>query len=155
VFSFSSLHAHTGEVGVYVGTRRENLAQALAVISGELERCVRDPASEEEIARSRENLKGRVVLAMESTSARMSHLGTSVLSGLPILSVDELLERIDAVELADLRELARWLFSPERMSVAGVGPDEREFLRAVDALGPELDSEHGHDAAAEAGAARR
>ncbi len=155
VFSFSSLHAHTGEVGVYVGTRRENLAQALSVISGELERCVRDPASEEELARSRENLKGRVVLAMESTSARMSHLGTSVLSGLPILSVDQLLERIDAVELVDLQELAGWLFAPERMSAAGVGPDEREFLRAIDPLGPLLDGEDGHDAAAEAGAARR
>jgi len=127
------------------------------VISGELERCVRDPASEEELQRSRENLKGRVVLAMESTSARMSHLGTSVLSGLPILSVDELLERIDAVQLADMRELAGWLFAPERMSVAGVGPDEREFLRAVDPLGPASGGEDARDAdaAAEAGAARR
>src|SRR5207245_1506724 len=135
--------------------RRESLARALSVSAGELERWVRDPASEEELARSRENLKGRVVLAMESTSARMSHLGTSVLSGLPILSVDQLLERIDAVELVDLQELAGWLFAPERMSVAGVGPDEREFLRAIDPLGPLLDGEDGHDAAAEAGAARR
>ena len=77
------------------------------------------------------------------------------MSGLPILSVDQLLERIDAVELPNLRELSGWLFAPERMSVAGVGPDEGEFLRAVDALGPALDGEDGRDAAAEAGAARR
>ena len=62
VFCFSNLYAHTGEVGLYVGTRPENLAEALAVVHAELERCVRDPASEEELARSRENLKGRVVL---------------------------------------------------------------------------------------------
>ena len=40
----------------------------------ELQRCVEDPASEEELQRSRENLKGRVVLALESTGARMSRL---------------------------------------------------------------------------------
>ena len=62
VFSFSNLYAHTGEVGLYVGTRPENLAEALAVVAAELERCVEDPASEEELMRSRENLKGRVVL---------------------------------------------------------------------------------------------
>ena len=97
VFSFSNLYAHTGEVGLYVGTRPENLEEALAVIAAELERCVADPATEEELTRSRENLKGRVVLSLESTAARMSRLGASVLNGLPILSVDEVIERIDAV----------------------------------------------------------
>ena len=49
VFCFSSLYAHTGEVGLYVGTRPDNLAEALAVIAAELARCVEDPASEEEL----------------------------------------------------------------------------------------------------------
>ena len=123
VFSFSNLYAHTGEVGLYVGTRPDNLREALAVVAAELERCVEDPASEEELVRSRENLKGRVVLGMESTGARMSRLGASVLNGLPILSVDEMIERIDAVEIDELRELAAELFAPSRLSVAGVGPD--------------------------------
>ncbi len=77
VFTFSNLYAHTGEVGLYVGTRPDNLSEALAVVAAELERCVEDPASEEELVRSRENLKGRVVLGMESTGARMSRLGAS------------------------------------------------------------------------------
>ncbi len=77
--------------------------------------------------RSRENLKGRVVLSLESTGARMSRLGISVLNGLPILSVDEVIERIDAVDVAALRELAGELFDPERLSVAGVGPEEEAF----------------------------
>ena len=107
VFCFSNLYAHTGEVGLYVGTRPENLAEALAVVARELERCVEDPATEEELIRSRENLKGRVVLALESTAARMSRLGASVLHGLPILSIDEVIERIDAVGVDELGELAR------------------------------------------------
>jgi predicted Zn-dependent peptidase len=131
VFSFSSLYARTGEVGLYVGTRPENLSEALSVIADELERCVADPANEEELIRSRENLKGRVVLSMESTGARMSHLGASTLSELPILSLDEVIERIDAVGIAELRELAADLFSPP-LSVAGVGPDEELFRAAIE-----------------------
>jgi predicted Zn-dependent peptidase len=134
VFCFSNLYAHTGEVGVYVGTRPENLEQALALIAEELERCVDDPASEQELIRSRENLKGRVVLALESTGARMSRLGASILNELPILSVDEVIERIDAVGIAELRELAAELFSPAGLSVAGVGPDEEAFAAAIEPL---------------------
>jgi predicted Zn-dependent peptidase len=135
VFSFSHLYASTGEVGLYVGTRPENLAEALSVIAAELERCVEDPAKEDELARARENLKGRVVLSMESTAARMSHLGASTLNGLPILSVEEVIERIDSVRLAELRELAAQLFDPRRLSVAGVGPEEEVFRSAIEPLG--------------------
>ncbi|HEX5853708.1 MAG TPA: pitrilysin family protein [Solirubrobacteraceae bacterium] len=134
VFSYSNLYAHTGEVGVYVGTRPENLAEALAVVAAELERCVEDPASEEELTRSRENLKGRVVLALESTGARMSRLGSSVMNGLPILSVNDMVERIDAVTIEQVRELAAQLFAPHQLSVAGVGPDEQRFRAAIEPL---------------------
>ncbi len=135
VFSFSNLYAHTGEVGLYVGTRPDNVREALAVVAAELERCVEDPASEEELIRSRENLKGRVVLGMESTGARMSRLGASVLNGLPILSVNDMIERIDSVDIDEVRALAAELFPPSRLSAAGVGPEEAEFLAAIEPLG--------------------
>jgi predicted Zn-dependent peptidase len=132
VFCFSNMYAHAGEIGLYVGTRPDNLAEALSVIAVELERCVETPASEQELTRSRENLKGRVVLSMESTGARMSHLGASLLHEMPILSMDEVIERIDAVELDDLESLAAELFAPERLSIACVGPDERAFEAAIE-----------------------
>jgi predicted Zn-dependent peptidase len=134
VFCFSSLYAQTGEVGVYVGTRPDKLAEALSVLAVELDRAVGDPAAEEELVRSRENLKGRMALALESTGARMSRLGTSVLNGLPILSIEELIARIDAVDLVALRELSGEILSPGRLSVAGVGPDEAAFRTAIEPL---------------------
>ena len=84
--------------------------------------------------RSRENLKGRVVLGMESTGARMSRLGASVLNGLPVLAVDEVLERIEAVGIEEVRALARELYEPGRLSVAGVGPEEAAFMAAIEPL---------------------
>jgi predicted Zn-dependent peptidase len=134
VFCFSSLFAETGEVGIYVGTRPEQIGAALEVIAAELERFVRDGAEEQELDRSRENLKGRVVLALESTAARMTHLGTSVLAGMPILSVDEVIERIDAVTAEQVAELASSLFAPHALSVACVGPQEDAFRAAIEPL---------------------
>jgi predicted Zn-dependent peptidase len=134
VFSFSNLYAHTGEVGLYVGTRPENLAEALQVVAVELERLLSDPASEQELIRSRENLKGRMVLGLESTGARMGRLGAALLNDMPILSVEDVIERIDAVTLEQLRELAAELYDPAGLSLAGVGPDEQHFEAAVEPL---------------------
>jgi predicted Zn-dependent peptidase len=131
VFSFSSQYADTGEVGLYVGTRPDNLQEALATIATELERVVEDPASPQELDRSRENLKGRVALSLESTTARMNRLGSALLGELPIYSVDEIVDRIDAVTVEDLRELTREMFAPETLSAAGVGTEEDVFLQAL------------------------
>jgi predicted Zn-dependent peptidase len=134
VFSFSNLHAHAGEVGLYVGTRPENLLEALATIAEQLERFLDEPATEEELERSRENVKGRMGLALESTSARMSRLGSSVLGDLPILSVDEIVDKVDAVKADDMRDLAP-LFAPAALSAAGVGPEQATFDAALAPLG--------------------
>ncbi|HXD54356.1 MAG TPA: pitrilysin family protein [Solirubrobacteraceae bacterium] len=147
VFTYSNLFAASGEVGLYVGTRPENLVEALEIVAAELRRCVADPADEAELARSRENLKGRIVLGLESTSSRMGRLGGSVLAGMPVLSVDEMIERIDAVTVEDLRELAAELFAPERLAVAGVGPEQERFEQAIEPLGEPSQAASGERAA--------
>jgi predicted Zn-dependent peptidase len=78
------------------------------------------------------------VLALESTTARMDRLGSSVLADMPVLSVDELIERIDAVTRDDVEALARDLFAPERLSAAGIGPEPDRFTRALEAFSPAL-----------------
>ena len=97
-----------------------------------------EPVGEAELERAKENVKGRTVLATESTLARMNRLGSSVLMGLPLYSIDEILERVEAVTLEDVTELAQDLFAPERLSAAGVGGDEDAFRSALDAVNPEL-----------------
>jgi predicted Zn-dependent peptidase len=134
VYSFSSLYAGTGQVGLYLGTRPDNVGQALQVVGEQLERLRAEPATEEELTRAKENVKGRMVLGLESTAARMNRLGSSVLAGMPLLTVDEVVERIDAVTLADLEELAAELYAPERLSAAGIGPDEAAFRTALEPL---------------------
>ncbi len=138
VFSFHQSFAGTGQVGIYLGTRPENVAVGLQVIADELERLRQDGITADELVRAKENAQGRLVLALESTSARMSRLGGSILAGLPVLSVDELIEHVDAVTADDVLELVRELFAGERLSAAGVGPDEALFRSALEPIAPQL-----------------
>jgi predicted Zn-dependent peptidase len=138
VYSFTSAYQDTGQVGLYVGTRAENVSEALAVVASELARMRKSPASAEELARAKENLKGRVVLSLESTGARMNRLGSEVLAEAPLLSLDETVERIEAVTLDDLAGLVEELWAPERLSAAGIGPEESCFEEALGAIEPAL-----------------
>jgi len=136
VFSFQSLFAHTGQLGIYLGTRPDNVEPALQIVADELARVRREGFSADELGRSKENVKGRMVLSLESTAARMNRLGSAVLNDMPLLSLDEAVERIEAVTLEDLAELTSQLLAPERISAAGVGADEDVFRAGLEALIP-------------------
>jgi predicted Zn-dependent peptidase len=138
VYSFTSGYRDTGQVGLYLGTRADNLTPAMAVVGTELARLRESPASPDELRRAKENLKGRVVLALESTGARMNRLGSEILAGEPLLTLDEVTERIDAVSLEDLAELTSELWAPERICVAGIGPERARFDTALAQAVPEL-----------------
>lgn len=67
----------------------------------------------------------------------MNRLGSAVLTGVPLLSVDEVVEQIDAVSLDVVAELAAELFDPAKLSTAGIGPDEDLFRAALSPLAPQ------------------
>jgi predicted Zn-dependent peptidase len=138
VYSYTSQFADTGQVALYVGTRPDNVAEAMEVIGGELRRLQEDGVSAEELERARDNAKGRTVLSMESSATRMNRIGSSVLMGVPLLTVDEVLARFDAVTLDDVVGLVRDLWVPERLSAAGVGGDESVFRSALESVSPTL-----------------
>ena len=138
VYSFASHYVDSGHVGLYVGTRPDNVAEAMRVIGDELRRISEQGVTEEELERARENVKGRVTLSMESTLTRMNRLGSSLLMGVPLMTLDELIAAIDDVTLEDVGELAGELFDPARMSAAGVGASEESFRRALEAVNPQL-----------------
>ena len=138
VYSYFSQFVDTGEAAVYVGTRPDRVGEALEVIGGELRRLVEDGVGGDELERARESVKGRTALGLESTQARMHRLGSSLLGGVPLLSPDELMARIDAVTAEEVEEVARELFAPERLSAAAVGEDEGAFRRALESVSPAL-----------------
>jgi predicted Zn-dependent peptidase len=138
VYSFLSQYAETGQIGIYVGTREDNLSGALTIAIEQIEDIAACNLPEREVRRAKENLKGRMVLSMESTSARMTRLGKSLLTGTEILTLDRLIAEIEAVEAGDVSELAAALLAPERLSAAGIGPREEKFVEALTGVTPAL-----------------
>jgi predicted Zn-dependent peptidase len=138
VGSYSEQYTDSGMVATYVGTREENVEQVCSIIGNELQRLRGEPVSDEELARAKESVKGRLVLSSESTAARMTRISRATLFGLPIDSLDEMLGKVDAVTVDDLTELAAELYGPERLSAACIGRDEDCFRKALAPVNEEL-----------------
>ena len=138
VYTFASLYADTGELGVYVGTREENLATCLEIVAREIADVAAGGVGEVELRRAKENLKGRIMLSMESTASRMNRLGKSVITDSELLSLDRILADIEAVEADSVAQLAAALLAPERLSAAGIGPSEQRFAEALERFSPVL-----------------
>ena len=136
VYSFASQYTDTGLVGIYIGTREENLAPCLEITAEQLRDIADGNVRARELARAKENLKGRIMLSMESTSNRMSRLGKSLITDTELLSVERVVAEIDAVDAEEVAELAGVLLAPERLSVSGIGPADRVFRAAVRRINP-------------------
>jgi predicted Zn-dependent peptidase len=138
VYSFASQYTDTGQVGIYIGTREDNLSACLEIASEQIGEIAAGHVRPEELGRAKENLKGRIMLSMESTANRMSRLGKSLITDTELLSIERIMAEIDAVEVEALAELAGVLLAPEKLSAAGIGPAEERFLAAVEHVNPGL-----------------
>jgi predicted Zn-dependent peptidase len=138
VYSFASQYTDTGQIGVYLGTREENLRECLEITSEQIAEIAGGNLRPDELERAKENLKGRIMLSMESTSNRMSRLGKSLVTDTELVSIERIIAEVEAVEADELAELAGLLLAPEKISAAGIGPSERRFLNAVQRVNPEL-----------------
>jgi predicted Zn-dependent peptidase len=131
VGSYTQQYVDSGMIGIYVGTRGDNVEEACGIIGRELASVHTDGITDEELVRAKEHVKGRMVLSSESTAARMGRIGKAVLFGTPLLTLDELLERVDAVTGDDVAELAGELYAPESLSAAAIAPSEERFRAAL------------------------
>jgi predicted Zn-dependent peptidase len=131
VGSYTQQYVDSGLIGLYVGTREDNVEEACGIIGRELASIHSDGITDDELARAKEHVKGRMVLSSESTAARMGRIGKAVLFDMPLLTLDELLEKIDAVSEDEVMELAREFYEPAALSAAAIAPSEDRFRAAL------------------------
>ncbi|MBA3401512.1 MAG: insulinase family protein, partial [Actinobacteria bacterium] len=141
VYSYASQYSDAGQIGLYVGTREENLPACLEIAVAELADVAAGNVRPEELQRAKENLKGRLLLSLESPSNRMTRLGKATITDTPLLEVEEIVRRLESVTAPEISALAGELLSIERLSAAGIGPDESRFRDAVARVSPGLLSE--------------
>ena len=138
VGSYAEQYLDRGSVATYVGTREDNVAEACEIIGRELAVLRDEGVRGEELDRAKEHVKGRMVLGMESTAARMSRISRATLFDLEMLSLDEMISRVDAVSEDDVAELAVELYDPNGFSAACIGKDEECFMKAVGSVSEAL-----------------
>jgi predicted Zn-dependent peptidase len=138
VYSFVSQYTDTGQVGVYIGTREDNLAETLAITAEQIADIAGGNLPARELERAKENLKGRILISMESTSTRMNRLGKSLISDSELLSLDRIVAEIDAVEAEAVSALAATLLAQEKLSAACIGPNEDRLIAALERIAPAL-----------------
>ncbi len=138
VGSYTHEFVDRGFVAMYVGTRPDNVAEAAGIIGRELAKLHDGGITPDELDRAKEHVKGRMVLGLESTGARMGRLARGVLFDVPLLSLDEMLERVDAVTAEEVDALAAELYDPEAFAAACVGRDEELFRAAAGSVSEAL-----------------
>ncbi|GAB3157577.1 pitrilysin family protein [Myceligenerans halotolerans] len=120
-YSFAAGHGGLGTFGLYAGCAPAKAEQVEELLVHELERLADGGITEAELTRSAGQLRGSLVLGLEDSGSRMSRLGRAELVYGELYSLEESLDRIRAVTLADVRALAQDLASRPR-SVVRVGP---------------------------------
>ncbi len=138
VGSYTQQFVDGGLIGLYVGTREDNVEEACSVIGAELKSLHSDGISQEELDRAKESVKGRMVLSSESTAARMARIGKSVLFDTDVLTLDEMIAKVDGVDSDAVMELAREFYDPDGLAAACVAPDEDRFRKALAPVSEEL-----------------
>jgi predicted Zn-dependent peptidase len=133
VYGFKMAYADAGAWGVYIGTTPNQVDTVMNVIREELAKVVDEGISAEELERAKGSMRGGLALALEDPNSRMVRLGRDELVGMPHLSVDERLAKLEAVTLEDVQSIAGDLFTGQRM-IGAVGPfaeDELDQYLAV------------------------
>jgi predicted Zn-dependent peptidase len=121
IYAFRLAYADAGAWGVYVGTTPSQTDTALKVIRDELDKVMEEGVTEDELDRAKGSMRGGLALSLEDSNSRMIRLGRDELAGMPHLSTDERLERLDAVTREDVQQVAREMYSAERL-IGAVGP---------------------------------
>lgn len=122
VYSYQSFYTAGGMGGVYVGTRPDGADRAVAAIREEYARLAAGGLEEEELEQTKRQVKGQIMLSLESTGARLYRLAGFALYDEPWLDLDDLLARIDAVNAVEVRALAAEFYDPARQLVLRLGP---------------------------------
>jgi predicted Zn-dependent peptidase len=122
VYTYQSFYGVSGVSGVYLGTRPGTADKAVSAVRTELERVAATGLTDEELEQIKRQVKGQVMISLESTGSRLHRLASFALYDEELVGLSGLLERIDAVTAEDVRRVASEYFNPERQLELRLGP---------------------------------
>jgi len=121
IYSDLAPYSDTGSLCVYAGTSADKTLEMVSLVMAEFSKLKETPLSEEELHRAKEQVKGNILLGLESSGSRMSNLARQEMYFKHFFTVDEVLERLDAVTAEQVQVMAQKLFVSERIAVTLLG----------------------------------
>ncbi|MFP5235711.1 MAG: M16 family metallopeptidase [Acidobacteriota bacterium] len=121
VYSDLSPYRDTGTLCVYAGTSAGKALECIDLIMAEFKKLKDDPLPDEELTRAKDQLKGNILMGLESSNSRMANLARQEIYFGQFFSADEIIARIDAVQGEQVQAMAQRLFDPARIAVTLLG----------------------------------
>ncbi len=131
IYSHSGIYIPAGYLGIYAAVAPQNVAQTLDSTYDELRRLRDEPLPEAELASNREQIKGHILMALESTYTRMARLGKSHMYYGRLLTTQEVIDAIDAVTAGEVQALAQRTFTREDCALLTYGPGNGAAVHEV------------------------
>jgi predicted Zn-dependent peptidase len=121
IYSDLSPYRDTGTLLVYAGTSAAKSLEVVDLILGEFAKLKQEPLSEEELKRAKDQVKGNILMGLESSNSRMANLARQEMYFRNFVTVDEVIARIDEVTAEQVQTMAQRLFDPARIAVTLLG----------------------------------
>jgi predicted Zn-dependent peptidase len=134
IYSFLSGYSDGGTITIYAGTRAQEVERVLDLIRREVRRMERRGIEREELTRTKEQMKGSLMLSLESSHSRMNKLAKDELITGAHTSLEEMLSDIEAVTQQQVARVAQELFASGTMTITGLGPLSSRQISAVKAM---------------------
>lgn len=132
IYSYHDFYEDAGVLGIYLATSPDQAEPAVELVLEELAKIKSNRLPRREFESAKEQLKGNLVLGLESTSSRMNRLGRNELALGEYVSLKQSLAAIDAVKPSQVAEQANRVFSEKRLSAAFLGGVNRDVLNKID-----------------------
>jgi predicted Zn-dependent peptidase len=126
VYSFNNMMQDTGSMGVYIGTDGVHVQKCIDLVWKELKSLKKEGISRQELARTKAQLKGSLMLGMENIPNRMIRLGSSELYFGELIPLDTITSKIDAVKRDEVQSIAEYLFDEDKFSTIIFHPDGKQ-----------------------------
>jgi predicted Zn-dependent peptidase len=121
VYSDITPYRDTGSLCVFAGTSAGKALECIDLIMAEFAKLKQEPLSEEELTRAKDQLKGNILMGLESSNSRMANLARQEIYFGHFFSSDEIIARVEAVQAEQVQHMGQQLFDPERIAVTLLG----------------------------------
>jgi predicted Zn-dependent peptidase len=121
IYSDLSPYTDTGSLCVYAGTSVGKALEVVDLVMAEFRSLKETPLSDEELTRAKDQLKGNILMGLESSNSRMANLARQEMYFHNFMTVEEVITRISAVDSAQVQAMAQRLFDPDRIAITLLG----------------------------------